>query len=247
MKIIHIKDFLKEHQIALEDISLGDFDYIGEYTAKKNRSTDSPLFKSVGCFFRPNYERGLLIYSLIKKYNLQSYLEIGFGRGYSVLCAAKALADIGASGQAVSIEPNIDENLMKMLQSTMQPDWLQKMRIMKGFSQQVLPTLTNEKFDFVYIDGDHRAPAVKSDWEGVNGMWNAFCLFDDYHLPTKKEADIECAQVIDSIILPEHQTKELVRLDRRIFLDDRGYTDSQIDYGQVLVTDHNYLKKLNEW
>ena len=28
--------------------------------------------------------------------------------------------------------------------------------------------------------------------------------------------------------------------DRRIFFDDRGYLDEDIDYGQVVLTNHNF-------
>ena len=34
---IHIKDKLEQLGISLDDINLGNFDYIGEYTAKKMR------------------------------------------------------------------------------------------------------------------------------------------------------------------------------------------------------------------
>ena len=60
--------------VKIEDIKLGDFDIIGEYTAKKNRGQNSDLYRKVGCFFRPNYERGILIYSLIKKYQISKWL-----------------------------------------------------------------------------------------------------------------------------------------------------------------------------
>ncbi|NBU99057.1 MAG: hypothetical protein EBS19_12760, partial [Spirochaetia bacterium] len=74
---------LNELGYPLSDISLGKFDYIGEFTAKKQRSPENELFSKAGAFYRPNYERGMLIYALIKKYNIKSYLEIGYGRGYS--------------------------------------------------------------------------------------------------------------------------------------------------------------------
>ena len=44
----------------------------GEYTAKKNRTPDKELFRSVGCFFRPNYERGILLYALVSKFDIIS-------------------------------------------------------------------------------------------------------------------------------------------------------------------------------
>jgi hypothetical protein len=85
----------------------------------------------------------------------------------------------------------------------------------------------------IYIDGDHRYDAVKNDWENAKNAANKVILFDDYHLPGKVQKDIEVSSLIDSI---EGYDKELVIMDRRIFLDDRGYTDDQIDYGQVIIT-----------
>ena len=51
MKETMIKEKLVELDVHIEDIVLGDFDVIGEYTAKKNRSPNSELYSSVGCFF----------------------------------------------------------------------------------------------------------------------------------------------------------------------------------------------------
>ena len=62
--------------------------------------------------------------------------------------------------------------------------------------------------------------------------FNKILVFDDYHLPTKIEKDIECSKLIDAI---EDFEKELIIMDRRIFADDRGWSDKQIDYGQVLI------------
>jgi len=232
MKKIHIKDKLEQLDYPVENLSLGDFDAIGEFTAKKNRSPDSQLYKKVGCFYRPNYERGLLIYSLIRKYNIKSMLEIGFGRGYGSFCAAKAMEDHGIDGTITTIDPNFDRNHLQNLSKIFPQSWFAKMNFVQGKSVDVLPTL--DKFDMIYIDGDHTYEATKSDWELCKDKWNKVVLFDDYHLPTKeKDENIQCAKVIDQI---EGYEKELIIMDRRIFLDDRGLKDEEIDYGQVLLT-----------
>ena len=61
MNKIMIKDKLESLGVYVEDICLGDFDVIGEYTAKKNRTPDKKQYRSVGSIFRPNYERGILM------------------------------------------------------------------------------------------------------------------------------------------------------------------------------------------
>ena len=61
-------------------------------------------------------------------------------------------------------------------------------------------------------------------------------LFDDYHLPGKTQKDMEVSNLVDQIA---DDSKELIIMDRRIFLDDRQYSDDKIDYGQVLLTKNN--------
>jgi predicted O-methyltransferase YrrM len=248
MDKVLIQKFLADNEIDMKEIPLGDFDYIGEYTAKKNRDRNSPLYASVGAFFRPNYERGILIYSLIKKFKLKSYLEVGFGRGYSAVCAAKAFHDIGVDGKVISIDPSFNKEQLEIMSQAFPKEWLQKLDLRQGFSQEILKNDSMKgPWDFVYIDGDHRAPAVQADWENLKDKWNSFLLFDDYHLPTKAEADIECARVIDEIDESKHDaTKQLVIMDRRIFIDDRRFTDDQIDYGQCLLM-KNHLLQSDEW
>ena len=231
MKKIHIKDKLDFLGWPMESFSLGDFDIIGEYTAKKTRNPDSDLYKKVGCFYRPNYERGLLIYSLIRKYSVKSYLEIGFGRGYSSLCAAKAMDEEGIDGKITSIDVKFDQKHVEFIGKLFPNEWLKKIELIQGRSEEVLPRLKD--FDMIYIDGDHTYEGVKKDWDLCKDRWNKVMLFDDYHLPTKKQEDIECARVIDEI---DHSSKELIIMDRRIFLDDRRLSDDEIDYGQVVIT-----------
>lgn len=231
MKQTHIKVKLEELGFPIENLSLGDFDAIGEFTAKKNRNPGSELYKKVGCLFRPNYERGMLIYSLIRHYKIKSYLEIGFGRGYSAFCAAKAMEEDGLDGKIVTIDPNFDKNHLQNLSRIFPKSWFEKIEFLQARSEDALPTLGD--FDMIYIDGDHTYDAVKKDWELCKNKWNKVCLFDDYHLPSKEEdSNIQCAKVIDQI---EGYDKELIIADRRIFLDDRGLKDEEIDYGQVVM------------
>lgn len=234
-KNVNIKDKLAELGVSIESLSLGEFDYIAEPTAKKMRDPNSELWKSVGAFFKPNLERGILIYSLIKKYNLDSYLEIGFGRGYSALCAAKAFSELGNDGKVLVIEPQLDENHMNFLAQTFPAEWTSRIQVARGMSSDVLPQM-KDKYDLVYIDGDHTAPVVRGDWEGVKDLWSCFCLFDDWLMDKGTDAAIQVHEALEDCDQPEGVSSELVIMDRRIFLDDRRWPDEKVRYGQLLLT-----------
>lgn len=249
MKVKNIKEKLAELGVNLSDISLGDFDVIGEFTAKRNRQPSDRLYKEVGCMYRSNYERGILIWALIVTGNLDSFLEIGFGRGYSTMCAAKAFRDIGKVGRIVTIDPLLTREVVEPLTRIFPREWFEGITFVCDKSESALPKIDGE-FDLVYIDGDHRYEAVKRDWELVCNKWRRYVLFDDYHMPSKQEDAIECAKLIDEI---EDQSKELIKMDRRIFFDDRQLSDDQIDYGQVLLTKEYVAKTpadpdyINDW
>ena len=231
---IMIMDKLKSMGFSLGDFNLGMFDQIGEYTAKKTRDPSSELYKSVGCFFRPNYERGILIYALIKKYNIRSFLEIGFGRGYGTMCAAMAMNENGY-GEITTVDPNFNKKHIEMISQVFPKEFMSRITMVQETSHAFLQSKeVKDEYDFIYIDGDHTYDAVKKDWELTKDRYQKLLLFDDYHLPSKDSgAGIQCSNLIDQI---EDNSKELIIMDRRIFFDDRRYTDDQIDYGQVLLT-----------
>lgn len=232
MKQTHIVEKLSELNFDLEDFTLGDFDLIGEWCAKKQRGPDSELYKTVGAFFRPNYERGLLIYSLILEYDIKSFLEIGFGRGYGTLCAAMAMHENGG-GSITTIDPNFDQEHIDRLKQAFPKEWFDMITFVSDHSQNYLFE-HDDSYDFIYIDGDHVYESVKRDWELCERIYNKVLLFDDYILPRDNiSSDIQCSTVIDSI---EDDSKELIIMDRRIFFDDRRLKDNEINYGQVLLT-----------
>lgn len=243
MKRIDIRQKLEEIGVSPSSVIMGDFDYIGEFTAKRDRKPDDANYKKYGSFYRANYERGILIYHLIRQFNLTSVLEIGFGRGYATFCAARAFHDGGIPGRIVTIDPALDQKYVEALQHVFPKDWFSYITFMKGLSQQVLPKVEGN-FDLVYIDGDHSYLATKSDWEMTKDKYEKFLLFDDYHLPSKEDkGTIECSMAIDEVQDP---SKELIIMDRRMFFDDRRFTDDQIDYGQVLLTKPG-VSRDNEW
>jgi len=239
MKTVNIKDKLKEINHPVESLSLGDFDMIAEYTAKRTRSPESPLYHSVGSFYRANYERGLLVYSLVKEYKIMSFLEVGFGRGYSSICAAKAMSENGF-GTITTIDVKFEENHLNMLRQIFPQEWMNRIEFLKGESKEILNNeeMKYRSYDMFYIDGAHDYESVKNDWEYAKDHFTKFVLFDDYDLPDKKklatdDKTIDCARLIDEI---EGYEKELLVMDRRIFFDDRRIKDEDIKAGQVLIT-----------
>ena len=135
MKTINIIKKLKNLEVELNEISLGDFDLIGEYTAKKNRGRDSDLYRNAGCFFRPNYERGILMYYLVRKKEIKSVLEIGFGRGYSTFCMAKAMCDQGIDGKITTVDPALNEDFLKSLVDIFPKEWFEKIEFVQSTAE----------------------------------------------------------------------------------------------------------------
>ena len=172
------------------------------------------------------------MYYLLRKLEFESVLEIGFGRGYATMCMAKAMVDHGIDGKITTVDPNFDENFINQLTKIFPKAWFEKIEFVKLTSDAFFENNKTRKFDFIYIDGDHRYDAVKSDWENSKNNFKKALLFDDYHMPTKNQKDIECSKVIDDI---KDYKKELIIMDRRIFFDDRRILDRDIDYGQVLL------------
>ena len=231
IKKVFIQEKLRDMGVPMSQVCLGDFDYIGELTARKNRSKDSENYHNSGAFFRPNYERGILIYYLIKKFNLESFLEIGYGRGYSCFCDAKAFSELGR-GTVTTVDPNLDEKQVNHLTQFFPEEWFERIKFCKATSDAFFLS-NSENYDLIYIDGDHRYEAVKNDWENAKERHNKFVLFDDYEFTGKKIQDIEVAGVVNTINDP---SKELIIMDRRIFQDDRNIADKDMQYGQVLIS-----------
>lgn len=238
MRVVHIREKLAELGVEASSIVMGDFDQIGELTARKPRQPGSDGYRKYGALFRPNYERGILIDALIRHFGMKSMLEIGFGRGYATMCAARAFHDTGG-GEIVTIDPVVNDQHMQIIAEAFPSEWLKQVEFMKGKSQGALEQLGDRRFDLIYVDGDHTREAVQADWEMTRDRYDRCLLFDDYHLPGKDSGPgIQVAEVIDVIDWKKEGCKEpeLILMDRRIFVDDRRIPDSEIDYGQVLLS-----------
>jgi len=248
MKIINIRQKLDEIGVKIDSLSLGMFDEIGEYTAKRWRDRNDLNYHKFGCFYRSNLERGILLYSLIRMFDVKNILEVGFGRGYSTFCAVKAFLDAGIDGKVHSIDPNFDENFLNALTQIFDKRFFSHIFLHPGTSKSVYPSLNDQKFDLIIIDGDHTEEAVKLDWNFAKDRFTKFVVFDDYHM-NRHDDGIQVAKVVDEINEAEFdcKEKELIKMDRRIFNDDRGLQDDEIDYGQVLLTKNSVVSSFGDW
>ena len=133
------------------------------------------------------------MYYLVRKKEIKSVLEIGFGRGYSTFCMAKAMCDHGIDGKIVSVDPNFDKSFLEQLAKIFPKDWFDKIEFVQSTSDAYFINNPKNKFDFVYIDGDHRYESVKRDWENTKSRFNKLVFFDDRLIP---DSEIDYGQVL---------------------------------------------------
>ena len=151
-----------------------------------------------------NYERGILLYSLIAKYKPKNVLEIGTAEGYSTLCMAWAMVDYDINGKIFTIDPkpfdtpiereitwekNPEHNTIslstkELLNKFADKEWIKKIEVLTGFSGDILQKKTKElpKMDMGFIDGHHAYEAVIHDFYAFLQIAseNFYLLFDDF-------------------------------------------------------------------
>ena len=174
--------------------------------------------------FTLNFERGMLLYSLIAKFQPKTILEIGTAEGYSTLCMAWAMCDYNINGKIFTVDPkshhevierkiriNKNDEPKQMFLSTAElwkkfalPEWIEKIEVITGFSGEILRTTNFPKIDFCYIDGSHVYEAVKQDFFMVLKLVSEKfrILFDDY-IPNRNDG---VTKVIDEEVISSFET-----------------------------------------
>ena len=150
-----------------------------------------------------NYERGILLYSLIAKYKPKNVLEIGTAEGYSTLCMAWAMTDYNINGKIFTIDPKpfdvpVERNVTwednpkhdtvmlsrrELWNKFADKEWIKKIEVLTGFSGEVLQKNTKlPKMDMGFIDGSHVYEAVVHDFYAFLEVASEtfHLLFDDY-------------------------------------------------------------------
>ena len=177
-----------------------------------------------------NYERGILLYSLIAKYKPKNVLEIGTAEGYSALCMAWAMTDYDINGRIFTIDPKpfdvpikreitLEENPKheSIMLSTRElwnkfanKEWIKKIEVLTGFSGEILQKKTKEfpKMDMGFIDGHHTYETVIHDFYAFlqTASENFSLLFDDYSYPV----DVNVSKVINEEIVPNFDVTPII-------------------------------------
>ena len=169
----------------------------------------------------PNYERGILLYSLIAKYKPKNVLEIGTAEGYSTLCMAWAMTDYNINGKIFTIDPKpfdvpIERNVTwednpkhdtvmlsrrELWNKFADNEWIKKIEVLTGFSGEVLQKNTElPKMDMGFIDGSHVYEAVVHDFYAFLEVASEsfHLLFDDY-MPNENDG---VTKAIDEEVAP---------------------------------------------
>ena len=94
MKEISIEEKINETVVTLPETA--SFFKTGDLTALRKNSNKN--------FYRSNYLRGLLLYSLVTKYKPKTILEFGTGRGFGALSMARAIIDSNLDSNIYTID-----------------------------------------------------------------------------------------------------------------------------------------------
>jgi hypothetical protein len=97
-------------------------------------------------------------------------LEVGSWLGASAILWARAIEELGGQGDITCVDPWLPyqgetEPFDKFTRNVAEAGVAHFIRVRRGTSDAILPTLSDEGYDLVYVDGDHSYAQVKSDIE----------------------------------------------------------------------------------
>jgi predicted O-methyltransferase YrrM len=160
-------DFLKsKHDIALDSIFA---DAVVKQQWEKDRGEISAVFAYGDTFGGINPGDRQALYYLLSALKPEKVLEVGTHIGASTLYIARALKNISPQVHVTTVDildVNAQDAPWKKLGLEMSPaGYAEKLQCRDHISFKVSPAVefmekTQEKFDFIFLDGDHSSPAV---------------------------------------------------------------------------------------
>jgi len=149
------------------------------------------------------YAHGRVLYSALSRY-LDSIVasepinivETGTARGFSSLCMARALDDMGRAGKVVTFDilPHrspiywncIDDLERKKSREELLAPWSEMVRkylvFVQGDTHFMLPSVSIDRVNFAFLDGAHTYPDVLFEFAQIAGSQYTgdVVVFDDY-------------------------------------------------------------------
>ena len=156
------------------------------------------------------------------KPNLQ-YLEIGVFEGRSLLWMLENILT-DPSSRATAIDIFLGDLEDRFVANLSMSGFREKVRILKGRSQEELRGLPLRSFDIIYVDGSHRAKDVYVDAALSWGLLKTggLLIFDDYLYVLNGPLDQRPKASIDAFILAFGDELEIVLKDYQVVLQKKG-------------------------
>ena len=240
--------------------------------SNKLESPDSQIFEKLvndlayyksgeNNFENENYERGYLLYALVKKFKPQNILEFGTALGFGTAAMAYGINENNNQGKIYTIDylkqnesihhvrmidgspKEEDTTRKKLLEETIPKKCLDSITFLEGYSDKIFQKHKFPKIDFFYIDAGHFYEAVKHDFFISILLSNKSSIFllDDYidrkDFGIKKLVDNELSKYIEITIIKT---------------DKKGYhiknNDTDTDYGMCFfkINQEKIFQELGE-
>jgi cephalosporin hydroxylase len=110
---------------------------------------------------------------LLRKHNIQSYIEIGCRWGGTFVLTNEYLKIFNIVNKSVAIDI-IDSPVSKYCMNNNETEFIK----INSNSQEFKNYISNNKFDLVFIDGDHSYAGVKNDYEVSKNSGKIFVFHD---------------------------------------------------------------------
>ena len=168
-KLKEYKAYLLANKTPIQVTDLG----VGSQVMKSNERIVSDMAKNAGT----TNHRAKLFYRLVNYFQFQNILELGTSMGI----ATHAMHKGNPEGQITTIEgcPNISA----FTKNTFQHFNLRNTEVLTGDFNEVTKTLTNNKYDLIYFDGNHQKEATLNYFETLlpTATNDTVFIFDDIY------------------------------------------------------------------
>jgi hypothetical protein len=127
-----------------------------------------------------------------------NYLEVGNHEGRSAIWFLSNILT-HPTAKMIGIDLMLPQNEPYLRHNIALSGFLEKVTLKKGRSEEVLPTMDEDSFDIIYIDGSHKSVNVLADaiycWQLLKK--DGLLLFDDYLWNSNSPRHMQCQYAID--------------------------------------------------